>query len=60
MRKHIGQRILSIILSLSLLAGMIPLPVAAAGDDVPVATEYVDVLRMSFLEGDKLVAAAYG
>ena len=60
MRKSLGARILSIILSLSLLAGMIPLPVAAAGDDVPVATEYVDVLRMSFLEGDKLVAAAYG
>lgn len=59
MRRSLGARILSIILSLSLLAGMIPLPVAAA-EDVPVATEYVDVLRMSFLEGDKLVAAAYG
>ena len=59
MRKHIGQRILSIILSLSLLAGMMPLP-AAAAEEEPVASDYVDVLRMSFLEGDKLVAAAYG
>lgn len=42
-----------------MLLGMIPLPVSAA-EDVPVATDYVDVLRMSFLEGDKLVAAAYG
>lgn len=59
MRKRIGQRILSIILSLSLLAGMMPLQ-AAAAEGKPVAGNYVDVLRMSFLEGDKLVAAAYG
>lgn len=59
MRKSFSTKVLSVILSFSILLGMIPLPVSAA-EAVPVATDYVDVLRMSFLEGDKLVAVAYG
>ena len=57
MRITFRTRIIAFVLSLAMLVQLAPMPVAAEPTTQPT---YVDVLRMSFLEGDKLVAAAYG
>lgn len=57
MRITFRTRIIAFVLSLAMLVQLAPMQVAA---EPTTQSTYVDVLRMSFLEGDKLVAAAYG
>lgn len=57
MRITFRTRIIAFVLSLAMLVQLAPMQAAAEPANQPA---YVDVLRMSFLEGDKLVAAAYG